>query len=472
MTGRGEILDSKAKGIANDTWSNYFAWLAEHGCRFPHIQIATMMDGERALVALKNFVAKDEVLTVPRALMISPETVQKSAFGKLVAEREISLHSSQTLIALFILNEYQRGDSFWQPFLQRLPRVYDHVPAYFDARLMDELKGSFTHRPILHRQQVIRREFELVHEKLGDLYPWTFEEVRWAMTVVNTRCFSLPNSEGKDEPVVVPLADMINHGEPANAKWRCSEPGGDLEIRARGPLPAGRQVKISYGHKTKGRFFASYGFFDLNNDRWQAFVPVAVQDEDPHAVAKNAFLTRLQGPQFALHFRRYEKLGRTLKAIRCVLTDWHAPRERRMVQAGKIVSQSNEREAMLLLNKLCREALAQFPHSLESDRLLLLDETRLAAFSPHEQSVIQLRCSEKQVLHRVATFAESIADLLEGSAEEVLEVLVKPDAVEAWSPALRRWFQSWSEDMVPVLFSESGSRRMESVGSRPMLGED
>ncbi|CAM2011195.1 SET domain-containing histone-lysine N-methyltransferase [Acanthopleuribacter pedis] len=465
-------MDCKAKGVPDDAWSTYFVWLTEHGCRFPHIQIATMKDGERALVAMKSFDGKDEILTVPRSLMITPKTVHDSELGALIAEREVELHSAQTLLALFVLNESGREDSFWQPFLKRLPTNYEHVPAYFDQNLLDELVGSFTHKPILHRQKILRREYATIREKLGDVYDWSFEQVRWAMTVVNTRCFSLPNAEGKDEPVVVPLADMINHGEPANAKWRAKEPGGDLEIRARGPLAAGRQIKISYGHKTKGRFFASYGFFDLNNDRWQAAISIAATKDDPCEAKKNAFLKRQQGPFFSLHFRRYEKLGRALKAQRCLLIDWNNTLEQRLVKAGKIVSQENERQVMLMTAKRCRDALAEFPHDLESDRRLLLDETRMAALEPHVHSIVQLRCSEKQVLHRVAAFAESIADLLEGSAEEVLEVLVKPDSVEAWPPALRRWFQSWSEDMVPVLFTESGARRMEAMDTRPMLGED
>ncbi len=465
-------MDCKAKSAEGGDWAAYFSWLAEQGCRFPYIQVALHADGERALRAKKSFDGKDEIVFVPRSLMITPGLVHQSPLGALLKEHDVQLHSSQTLIALFILEEKRRGNSYWQFFLDHLPETYDHIPAYFSDERLDELKGSFTYRPILYRRQLIQREYETVRDKLGAVRDWSFEEVRWALTVVNTRCFSLPNEEGKDEPVVVPLADMMNHGEPANAKWRCDEPGGGLVIRARGPIAAGRQITISYGQKTKGRFFASYGFFDLNNDRWQAVLPIHIDKDDPYFGEKQTFVHRQQGPRFALHYRRYEKLARALRAVRCLLTDWHVAWERRMVLAGKVVSQENERMTMMYLVGLCRDALEAFPQTLEEDRALLLDETRMSRLSLPEQSVVQLRCSEKQVLTRVAAFAASVADLLEADTQEVLEVLVKPEAVEAWPPALRRWFQSWSEEMVPVLFAESGSRRLEEPLTRPMIGDD
>ena len=88
--------------------------------------------------------------------------------------------------------------------------------------------------------------------------------VKWAFNVVYTRCWSPggPEDTTSNEKLIVPMADMLNHGTDTEVAVSYDEQGNCLVYSTK-DIPAGSQLRMSYGCPTNpSQLFATYGFLD------------------------------------------------------------------------------------------------------------------------------------------------------------------------------------------------------------------
>ena len=100
---------------------------------------------------------------------------------------------------------------------------------------------------------------KLSPKKQFDVFLGDIKEFMWCATIVCSRNFLLRfESEGKLEPTMVPIADMVNHyHDTKQTTWNYNIKTNFFEIEALRQISSGSQVFDSYGEKS----LSKYDFF-------------------------------------------------------------------------------------------------------------------------------------------------------------------------------------------------------------------
>jgi len=172
-------------------------------------------------------------------------------------------HFPRFCLFLKLLMEYEKGsDSPWFPWLNSLPRFYTNGASTtpFCFTCLPPLAAKLTKEErtrCLHFQQTLQ---QMYGHLVTDETQTKDDLIRWAYNVVYTRCLVR-----KGEPVLVPMADMFNHGTTQNEAVIHYDEDGNCCVCTTMDVPAGSALRISYtnGDNTNPSFlFARYGFID------------------------------------------------------------------------------------------------------------------------------------------------------------------------------------------------------------------
>jgi hypothetical protein len=179
---------------------------------------------------------------------------------------------------ILVLLEYSRGtDSPYYPWLDSMPRLYYNSVSMTDFcyECLPPLVFSLS-----RRERVKFDNFYDALQKIENVFPEEMKQdkdvlLKWVFNVVHTRCFTgnqNGNSGNEDgigeggkngeEQKIIPMADFLNHGTETDCEISYDEEG-NCNVYTSRDVPAGSQLKISYGCPTNpSEFFATYGFLD------------------------------------------------------------------------------------------------------------------------------------------------------------------------------------------------------------------
>lgn len=195
--------------------------------------------------------------------------------------------SDQTALALYLLQEKHNDDSFFQPYINTLPRHYANFPVFYSKREMGLLRGTVVFGMIKQRRLGLRSEYkELSSALVGRLR--SYNDFVWAKTAVMTRVFK---REGGGVGLV-PMADMINHKHDPGTVWSHNQDG--FKIRNTRTLARCSEVHDSYGKKCNSRYLVNYGFVlpdnRLYNQACVSIDPSSVVVDEKERTRKQALL--------------------------------------------------------------------------------------------------------------------------------------------------------------------------------------
>lgn len=131
----------------------------------------------------------EEILVIPRKLMMSVDTAKKSEIGRLVEKDPMLLTMDNVALSLHLLLEKTSPASFWEPYINALPQSYSTV-LYFSASEFQELRGSPAFEDALKMFKNVARQYAYFYRKFQDTMLkdyFTFDEYRWAVSTVMTR---------------------------------------------------------------------------------------------------------------------------------------------------------------------------------------------------------------------------------------------------------------------------------------------
>ncbi|BET00936.1 Rubisco LSMT substrate-Hypothetical protein [Nesidiocoris tenuis] len=134
-------------------------WMLDNGAQIEGVEIREMDNFDYGISAMKDFAEGDLIISVPRKLMMSTESAEKSELGHLSKTDPMLIHMPNVILALFLLLEKSRGpDSFWSPYIACLPSSYTTV-MYFTGEELAALKGSPVYELSLKQCQNIARQY-------------------------------------------------------------------------------------------------------------------------------------------------------------------------------------------------------------------------------------------------------------------------------------------------------------------------
>lgn len=382
-------------------------------------------DGERGLFAQADIAAGEILLRIPDRYILSVARAQRAPLGRRMTAAGLGALGGQVYLAAYLLLQRRRPRSFFRPYLDTLPAAFPHLPLFLAPDQLALLQGSATLPLIAKRQAQWRREHELLCRRVPALREVTLDEYLWARCVVSSRTFALSGSDSRVQGLV-PLADLLNHQAAAQAEWEHRGPGQGFVVQCFTPVPAGAEIRISYGSKCNSRLFLNYGFALPDNPhnevrlplRWPdalSLVPAAAERALKQDVLDRAGLSDLM-------FRVAGRGGhRRTRQMLSVLRFLHAPADVAAALCAAPgfdvlrvprLSVANEAAVLAAVSAACAAALLRYPTTCAEDEALLL-----GALVRDARACVLLRQGEKRVLRSLLLRARALrADLLRGAA--------------------------------------------------------
>lgn len=187
---------------------------------------AIFQDTGRGLMTKTSISGGDILISLPKTLLITTETVLASQAGEHVKNWSPKL-TPQEAISVFILWENsQTSQSPWQPYLSSLPKSFT-TPGYFSERELSLLPKSIYSKCVTEVEKIKQSFCKICNYSQSKWTAFrpalTFEKFVWAWYVINTRSvyykrqtcqFLSPDEE--DHLALAPFLDLLNHSASAN----------------------------------------------------------------------------------------------------------------------------------------------------------------------------------------------------------------------------------------------------------------
>eukprot|EP00505_MAST-04D_sp_SCG-Rhode-Island_P002496 Stramenopile-MAST_4_protein_2496 len=160
----------------------------------------------------------NEYLVPPRLSSVHGPMTKKGAHFEKFEDKE--------LLALRLLQEVRLGeDSEWAPYIKILPRPEQvNQPLWWSKDELSMLQGTFAYESIQSQFDAFVTFFAKVKESMYFSHPPSEHELKWAISIVNSRSFTVFKTKGyhrlNNKPFLAPLADLLNHDEETHVGWK------------------------------------------------------------------------------------------------------------------------------------------------------------------------------------------------------------------------------------------------------------
>jgi len=206
------------------------------------------------------------------------------------------------VIALFLIEESYKTNSFWRPYIENLPADYSNLPIYFDDNELELLKNYNLYDDVIKQRKNLKKyynEFICVAANQAKLSfsnnyckDISFGTFLWTFITVKNRIFYF-NRNGLEEMALSPLADMINHDTKSILNWRYSSNYNGFIIYSTGDHNYGQEVFINYGMGDTETIFKFYGFIPEQSPRDLIYLKVSLDVNDKQYHLKFSIFKKL-----------------------------------------------------------------------------------------------------------------------------------------------------------------------------------
>ncbi|XP_029991533.1 N-lysine methyltransferase setd6 isoform X2 [Sphaeramia orbicularis] len=232
---------------------------------------------EYGMLAKEDIEEGEVLFTIPRSALLHQGTTQISA---LLEREKRTLQSSSGWVPLLLtlLYEYTSTQSHWKPYLSLWTdfRKLDH-PMFWSKEERDRLlRGTGIPEAVDRDLTNIQREYTDVvlpfitkHPDLWNPQVHTLERYTQLVAFVMAYSFQEPLEEDDDDedeeeeetpnpPMMVPMADMLNHISNHNANLEFTP--DSLKMVCVRPIHKGEEVFNTYGQMANWQLLHMYGF--------------------------------------------------------------------------------------------------------------------------------------------------------------------------------------------------------------------
>ncbi|XP_013173018.1 PREDICTED: histone-lysine N-methyltransferase setd3 [Papilio xuthus] len=294
-----ELYPKDAQIERKEKLDKYLIWLRDNGAQFEGVEISEFEGYDMGLKATKDFPEDSLILTVPGKLMLTEKNAIESELNSFINVDPILMNMSNISLALYLLLERSKPESFWKPYIDVLPDKYNTI-LYFTAEELAQLKPSPVLEASLKLYRSITRQYAYFYNKihtgnipvlksLRDVF--TFDNYRWAASTVMTRQNNIQLAEGTTT-AFIPLWDMCNH-EQGKITTDFSKERDRSECYALRDFKAGEQIFIFYGARPNCDLFLHNGFVYPDNPSDSLSLALGISSGDAARDTRLALLTKL-----------------------------------------------------------------------------------------------------------------------------------------------------------------------------------
>ncbi|XP_061450111.1 N-lysine methyltransferase SETD6 isoform X2 [Rhineura floridana] len=254
--------------------SAFLGWCAEAGLELS-AKVSVSREGTVAdygLIAREDVEAGEVLFTVPRTALLSQHT---SSLASLLEKEQASLVSQSGWVPLLLslLHESTVSSSRWGPYLSLWPNFsgLDHPMFWSYEERLRLLQGTGIPEAVDKDLASIETEYSSIilpflkaHPDIFNPKVHTLELYKKLVAFVMAYSFQEPlDEEEEDEeepnpPVMVPLADLLNHVADHNANLEYSPEV--LKMVATQSICKGQEIFNTYGEMANWQLLHMYGF--------------------------------------------------------------------------------------------------------------------------------------------------------------------------------------------------------------------
>jgi len=415
-----------------ERFEHLLTWLREGGALFPKLKMRYYSENYRGVHALRD-VRKDECcLYIPKSHIITLEMAKAAPVGSKMVAADLSLISPKhSYLSTYLLQEKRNSESFWQPYIDILPKSFDTFPIFYSEEEKEWLIGSPFLNLVNEKIGDIEIDYKAIIEVAPEFEEYTLEEFSWARMCVCSRIFGM-QIDGVKTDGFVPLADMLNHKRPRQTSWTYSDEKTGFIIETLEEISRGDQIMDSYGRKCNSRFLLNYGFIVDNNDGNEYALKVSYNESDPYIEQKKQLIQdehdtrtfKIMGDAteqiFAdfLGYIRFLELNDDFSKSLPILMESLGGEDRKLRATNTPpLTIKNEKATWKRVKSLCLEALDKYHSSLEDDEELFADETKKLKLN--HRNCMKMRMGEKEILNWYIDLADISLELIDMTAKDI-----------------------------------------------------
>lgn len=400
---------SRTSAAIIDRFTN---WYEENGAELKGCDIQEIENFGLGFITNIEIAASSLVISVPKKLMLTVEAAKKTPLKKLIEKDHLLGYMPNVALAIFLLYEKYKPESFWKPYIDILPTTYNTI-LYFTVDELLELKGSPTLETALRQVKSIARQYAYFHklfntsdDAVSQLMRkrFNYEDYCWAVSSVMTRQNTVPSEDGENTiNALIPLWDICNHingtittdYNPDLKRCEC------LSLKTYQP---GEQFFIFYGARTNADLFLHNGFVYEDNEHDGYWIKLGISKSDPLREKRTELLKNLSMQPTGNFFLKKGPVpidGALLAFVRIFnmnyeqLRHWLENDRSDDVQYLECaLDTSLEKKSWTFLQARLKLLLGIYKTTLEED-LKLLEDKQLSA---NRSLAIRMRTTEKMIL--------------------------------------------------------------------------
>ncbi|TKS73075.1 N-lysine methyltransferase setd6 [Collichthys lucidus] len=443
---------------------NFLQW-----CDRVHLVLSSKVCvSKEGTVADYGMLAKDDIdegevlFTIPRSALLHQGTTKISA---LLEKERSSLESPSGWVPLLLslLYEYTSSGSHWKPYLSLWTdfKTLDH-PMFWSKEERDRLlRGTGIPEAVDKDLANIQREYRDVvlpfiakHPDLWNPDTHTLDLYTQLVAFVMAYSFQEPQEEDDDEedeedeeqeapnpPMMVPMADMLNHVSNHNANLEFTP--DSLKMVCVRPIRKGEEVFNTYGQMANWQLLHMYGFVEpyQSNSNDTADIPIGNLYEIATQGIQSDLDRQLLEEQWEMACEILQEKAAFVFGKQGCLTDTELHTVLKVISmSGKEFSEFKDNEgweedeeddekiSLAFSNEglsglkaswkglICETARLtvrsyrdekEKTEDVDVDRALIEDEAALAALSSRQQRALQVRYGQKSILYRLMELTKS-----------------------------------------------------------------
>ncbi|XP_028404426.1 actin-histidine N-methyltransferase-like [Dendronephthya gigantea] len=403
-------------------------WLKENKADSENVEVYSSSEVDCGVRAVTSLQAGEKILNIPRKLILTSEHSTSTFLGSIIETDKLLQVMPNVVLALKLLNECHKEDSFWKPYIDILPLKFS-IPLFFTQEEVSVLKGSQVLGNVLNLYKSIARQYAYLYQlfkkiptnnKLSFMKSFTYNQYRWAVSIVMTRQNQIPCSSGKGlHLALIPFLDMCNHCE-GHFTTDYDLSTDSCVCYALDSYVSGDQVFIFYGPRSNSDFFVHSGFYYTDNKHDLLHIKLGISSSDSLHMLKTQLLSKIGVNMKNLAVTKEEiPLTKDLLAflrIFCVTEDEGKQLSEKTAEELQTilfdhsvkVSKENEEKLCSFLETRCSLLLRQYPTTKEQDDEVL-DSNDL---SENTRLAITLRRNEKTLLLNALSFCKETKEQL------------------------------------------------------------
>ena len=231
----------------SDPISSLTDWVLSSGGLCSKVSLRPSALTGRAIHALQPISAWETAIRVPLSCLLTTTAAIASDIGRLLEANARPFKHSSAFLSSFLLQERAKGASSpFHAYIAALPTSYSSHPLYYSDATLDLLRGCLA-LPVIRGYA---RDVYADYLTLMLAQPqWSLDDFMWARSAVSSRGFGACVDGEKEEVVLVPYIDLINHCTQPNTQWGWEDSTKSFVTQARRKIGEGEEISESYGDK-------------------------------------------------------------------------------------------------------------------------------------------------------------------------------------------------------------------------------